>query len=544
MATKPWERKYVSAQAVQGQNDSIQLAPQAPIQSNGVNPWQRQYNNDSVIGGSNSMPEMQSTVDMSQRTPTELAQMKMFGEQPQLDQFMGGVGKTLHSTFVAPAQLGYEYLTGGKQGFEQKQQQLQNDLQAYNTASQGGSGMSNLGEVGMDIGLTVIPAMKIAKGVEALKLGNLARAGLTGAGQGLEQGIQHQIQNVGSGQSINPAELGIETAVSTALPMVGNYAQKVFKNRVPEQMYEAVKPKGALTKGINPVDFQYAIDRGVVPRFGGLQKSLKRTETEISKVANQRDHILKNADIRINIPQAMQTAQQKIIDMVNRSEISVADAEKAFDTEREVLRNAYIHNKKAMIPHKQFGVSFSVSGENALDLRKLADKGTKWNKLIEGNEPPARSIYMLAYRDALNDQMDSRIANGIGRGTVGAKVGKKSIELRKDLSKLIPYKQALKNRLETQRSNFGMGLLDYTALMAGAGLGAGGGQYSGDNAGMGAGLGALALLGGRKFTSTIGGARMMNDIAKFGTSNVGTNLLQQSMGAGRSINNNLNKDNQ
>ena len=467
-----------------------------------ANPWEEEYEagpwddyqDEPAVGDvtaqSYSGPVIEPKSQLTQ------ARQEMFQEEPWYNKVLAGMGKTFKSTLVNPVSQAGQYYFGDEGDYEKRVGEHKAEMESFEDAA-GGDPFSAGGEISADLLMALAPASVASKGTQAAKVGNVAKSFLTGGAVGATSATQHQLQNIGEGEDISPLEFGAETAISSVLPGAGKLVGNKLKQGAEGILRSAVKPAQKFRTGRNPVKFDVPLDKKVVPLIGGLEKTSENASKVIKKAAEKRDALVDNAKIKVNISTALKDARASIQKQMDDGILDVEEGEEALKYFTGALKNTQKRN-----PTIVDGVEVFVAGPDAVKLRKLADKGTKWNKMVHGDAPPPKSIWNEAYRNAIENQMDSRLTKGIGSGTVSKKIGEEAIKLKKEMAEMIPFKNAVDHRLSQEGNNFKLGLLDIGSLGAG---GAVGGP-----------VGALGLAGLRRVTSKPGGARLVYEAGKFG----------------------------
>lgn len=403
-----------------------------------------------------------------------------FQQLPIHERFLAGAGRTLASTpGIKQAYNLFADEDIDKSSFEDYEKAAKGDVAA-------GSG-----EIITDAGLLFAPGLSVAKKIkQASRLGKLGTAGLVGAGEGALSAGVHQAQNLQAGRDVSGLEAGLETGLSTLLPFSGQLIGRGLKKMAPEVLQSSVKAPRKLSGKKNAPKFEEPLKQGLIPKFGGLEGAVENTSEKISTLANKRDDLIKKANIEVNLTDATRKVGAKLNNMVKNAEIDMDDAEQAFNFSENALRTA----KK--VTGKKGKGKVKASGSKAITLRKLADKGSKFNAFDPTSpQVPSKAVFNEAYRRVLEDEIENQITLGAGKGLSTEYMG-----LKKEMADLIPFNNAAKYRLNQSGNNYKLSLMDLGSL----GLGS---SFGGT---LPAKLATAGTVGGlRRLTSTPGGAAML-----------------------------------
>jgi len=405
------------------------------------------------------------------------AQQEEYSNLPITDRIRAGAGKTAYASSIGLVKR----MMG--QGDE-----VRDTMGAFNQASEGD--MATLGgELGADIGLLAIPAARIGRG--ALKgaqgLNKLRTVANVGAAEGLLSGTAHQVQNIGSGGSVNPLEAGAEVALSTAIPIVGSKIGQVLKKAAPGILQSAVKPARKFMEKYNPPNFEAPFEKGLITKMGGLEKTLEKTDDLVTELAKKRDKVIIKADAKININQIRKGVDDELADLARKGKITDSQYKGALRHSDDMYKSGS-RLKSARVNDK--GVT--LGGKDAVRLRILADKNSKFNPNLQPAEQSYGPLYNEVYRSVLEKNIASKIPE--------------YKKLTTEMGKFIPFGKAVGHRLNQSANNFKLGVLDYASM--GVGMGAGGLP------------GAMAGGMFNRLTTRPGGAKIFHDL--------GSSLSEQS----------------
>lgn len=440
---------------------------------------------------------------MRGQRPQEIqkAQQEAFQSIPGPQRVTAGLGKMMYKTGAGPLKR-----------FMGQGEEVESTLGAYEAGAQGDP-YSAIGEIGGEIGMLAGPLSKIDKLKYIQKMRQAGKGGLAameagGLGGAISAGM-HQAQRYGGTGKISPLEAGMETAASALIPGAGQKTGEALKKVAPQVLRTAVKPSRKAMRGATKPVFDVPLEKGMVKPTGGLETVSDNLTTAIKSSAEKRDDIVKKSGIKINITGAISEANKKLKKMLQDKDITIDEYEKAVNYGKRYAKRTAAESKTAKGTANLF-----VGSEDAIGIRKLADKGTKWSMAKNDTAPP-KSLFNAAYRDAIEKQMKNRLNQKNVIERIGPDNENLYKSLNKEMSKLIPTRNAINDRIEQAGNNYKFGLLDYTALGAGGALGGFGGYQDGSGSpGTGAALGALGLLGVRRLTSTPGGASMLYSAGK------------------------------
>ena len=527
----------------------------------------------SGIKGASSKGKIKSPVTdpIEQKQRINLAKQESFKKDAWYNRVLAGAGKTLYTTASGfknrpvnesdrqSAQRAFD-MSGGRQP-DLTQQGTQSDeardlVSEYNLASEGDFA-AGAGEIGADIGMMAIPGSKIARGMRgAQRLAGLSKpvqAALIGGTEGAGSATLHQMQNLGAGRDVSLGEAGIETLGSAVLPYAGSKIGKGLQDMAPGVLHSSSKPVLSQMDAVNPPDFKEALDQGLVPWFGGLDKSQKLTGRKLDELGSARDIDAHYASmfgpnipfnqskstmgIGANIPTGYTGSKPSLTSksgVQNRIETPmgikgniptgstgsirvtprkgmganvVDNVRKSLSSEMgsakgKLTKETFEKSKEALDYWKEQGLSRStmdkgkMTVEDALVFRQVIDDKVKNFKKNQKLSDTFDKVSKMMRRE-LNDFIrESAPRTG---------------QLTDEMAKIIPYNEVLKRRIMQQKNNLGFGPMDMAAVGVGGGLGFAGSRETEHP--LLRTLGAAALLtGGRRLVSTPGGASMLHSM--------------------------------
>lgn len=426
-----------------------------------------------------------------------------FQDMPWYEKALAGAGATTYKTgrglygalakpFMNP--LERQAFAGGGEDIEE----------FYGDPSEG-STAARLGEIGGDVAMFAMPGGAIAKGATkalptATRLAPRAlRAAGIGGAEGVGSAAQHQLQNIGAGQDVSLGEAGLEAGLSAALPFIGSSVGQVAKKAAPGILRSAVKPVGQLKQTMTQKQFETPLKEGLVTKFGGLEAAVDRTTEQVKSLANRRDNLIKTQNISVDITDAVGKTRSKLQNMLKNSEISFDDYKGASNFSDEALKTAKAKPSAKRVSTDPVYFSgkkkTSVSGGDAVDLRKLADKQSKFNPFKPATQNPNKVVYNEAYRRVLEDEIERNLIKKSGK-----EVANEYRDLKSGMAELIPFQKAAQYRLGQLGNNYSFSLMDLASMGVGGGLGGSVPAKIGT---------ALGVGGGRRLTSTPGGAKSL-----------------------------------
>lgn len=270
-------------------------------------------------------------------------------------------------------------------------------------------------------------------------------------------------------------------------------------------------------ESVNPPNFVKPLEDKLITKFGGLEKGVEKTTAAVKKLAEKRDNLIKSENITVNITDATRKVGKKLNDMVKNAEIDFEDAQGAFKHSEGALGTAkkisgMIQSQKpkaSLMPNavkKKVFNKTSVSGEDAIKIRKLADKNSKFNPM---QGITSKQTFNEAYRRVIEDEIEAGITK-----KAGGAVSSQYKALKKEMADLIPFQKAGQFRLGQLGNNYQFSLMDMGAMGVGGAMG-----------GAPAALGATGL---RRLTQTPGGAAMLYSAGKrLDTPSLPKSLLMQ-----------------
>lgn len=432
--------------------------------------------------------------------PDEVTQyrQKRFQAEPLWKQALLGVGSTSLKTLGA---LASPFSSPGQK------QELGRLQDIYEQSSEGNL-PAKASEFGADIGYTLVPANIAGKIGKLRKIPGLLKTMFTGFGAGMGSAGVHQLQNLGQGESFDPYAATTEAIGSAVIPGAGAKAGQLLKKGAPGMLRQAVKPSRALMDKTNPPNFVKPLEDKLITRFGGLEEGVENTTNAVKKLATKRDDLINRENISVNITDVNRKVAKKLNGMVKNAEIDLGDAEGALSHSKKAIQSA-----KKMSGTKQPG-KVSLSGEQAVKIRKLADKNSKFNPFKGAAQNPDKVVFNEAYRRVLEDTIEQNLAKKSGLSVMAEYKA-----LKKGMADLIPFQKAGQFRLGQMGNNYSFSLMDMGALGVGGSLG---------GLPLAAGVGTL-----RRLTQTPGGARMLFDVGENLQSP--SNLKSIGMQTGRSL---------
>ncbi len=493
------------------------------------------------------------------RTKAEWAK-KSFEELPWYDKVLVGAGRTAYGTAIAPVK---RLLGGGKE--------IDDTMEAYHNATKG-SIPAAIGETITDVAEMAIPLSKIAKFKQLQRLANLKKFGKpaqvlgTGMAQGVGSAGIHQMQNLGETGEADLMSGLVETGMSTVIPGGGLITGNLFKKTAPRILQSSVKPARKYMDKINPANFKVPLEKKLVSKFGGLEEAEYRTTKYIKDLAEKRDLLISNADIKINATDATRKVGKKLNDMVKDGLIYADDAAKAQKFSLGAINTAKKMKGSSIKEVPKTG-NIKIKGKNSnVDIRPSEVKKGYWETVESYDEPGklgrvskglpnifatrkeaiddiARKGYKIPMEKKGKISLDGTAAvkariladeqskfNPFGAGTgnsdkttfneayrrvledeIENQLGKKGNEalvktyktLKKDMADVIPFNKSVQFRLGQSNNNYNFNLMDFQAM------GLGGILTSGANIPTQAGAsGVAAAL--RRLTATPGGADMLH----------------------------------
>ncbi len=219
----------------------------------------------------------------------------------------------------------------------------------------------------------------------------------------------------------------------------------------------AIKPSRPSMRAWNAPNFEVPLERGLVPKFGGLEKTGQNIQKAVETTADEKDAILAAAKIRLNGAGSINEARRSIIGGIGKgsglSAVEVKDVPKYMDEAFETAKNypSFKGNKNA----------WSVSGQDAVEFRKWMDKQTSFDK---AKDLPVRAEFYRKLRRAFEDQIDTRM----GQKNVAERTGFTGqtdyAGAKGELAELMPIKKAFEERLLQDPNNYALGLREMTLL--------------------------------------------------------------------------------
>lgn len=466
----------------------------------------------------------------------EKGRQDAFDSAPKLDQFAAGAGRWAYG-FPGVAQL--SKLAGYGNG------NAKDETEAYDQASEG-LGVEDVGEAIPDL-LASLAAGGIA--TKGLKLGQLAttaakKAMAIGGAQGAGSAAIHQVQNLGSGKGFRPGEAAAEVGLSSLAGAGGAKLAEKLKKAAPQVLRSAVKPTLNQMDVTNPPDFEKALEKNLVPWFGGLEGTEKRASKEVGRLGELRD-LAATKDRRL-ISVGERTAPRNMNDQIGdltRAQIKTMNTPPGGTP--VITSKPPLEGNVLKAAAKSLDDEFtSPKGRMTKDMHADAKKGiTYWKEQLEARPTYDAGQGTMTIEDAMHmrqaidreikfRQTNQNLTDGFNEASkrlrtqlntyikdASPTVGK----LTDEMADVVPLLDALKRRNLQAGNNYKVGLLDLGSLVSGGTLGMAAGNPS-------VAVPALALsaLAGRKLTSTPGGAAMMYDAGKsLSKSSATRNVLSQ-----------------
>ncbi len=277
------------------------------------------------------------------------------------------------------------------------------DIELHRQVSQGDL-MTGIGELAPELAGMGAAGMKLAQAGRLKNLPaalrNMAIGGVEGAGSA---GF-HQLQNLQSGRGVQPLEAAIETFGSMALPGIATGAGAVTKKMAPSVLRSSIKPPRKMMDKVNPPKFDVPLEKGMVENFGGLEAVQYNTQKTVKNLAEQRDQLIRDQDLTINITNANRKVGRKLNDMVKKSEIDLEDAEKAYKYSAKEIRSAErVPSAKRDIKKlpptlKEGNVSLAYESAGPMDIKKTKDGYKVIGKRYESGILEPKKVYEKSFK--------------------------------------------------------------------------------------------------------------------------------------------------
>lgn len=151
------------------------------------------------------------------------------------------------------------------------------------------------GELTPDVLMASMGGVAAARklGASAIKNKHVRRVA-EGAVAGGVSAAGHQLQHLGSGESLQGKEAALEIGISAALPLVGGVLGDALKRTAPGVLRRTVRPSGTVEEKV----FDNALDEGLVPVVGGLKRTQKRTDKYVQNLEDMQSMEALNASQR------------------------------------------------------------------------------------------------------------------------------------------------------------------------------------------------------------------------------------------------------
>lgn len=333
---------------------------------------------------------------------------------------------------------------------------------------------------------------KVASAVGRPILSKVLGAGTAGAIEGATSAGIHQAERVSKGKPFSIGQFATETGVSSVAGPLGVASGEGLKKLAPQVLRSAVKPTLAQTDVVNPPKFDVPLEKGLVPKFGGIEGTLERTKKLTGQLGQVRDF---QASISSGVPQINATGKNsainesfKFLSREAKNPKSKLTSDKIEDMSETVKYWEGQIEQRPSFSEGKLTVEDAIAMRQAIDdeinFRKSNQTATKG--FNEASKLVRRKLEGIIKRDFPN----------IGKTT-------------SEMAEIYPFQKALERRELQSGNNYRLGLLDLGALGAGGSLGA---YQQGDKEG--AVAGALGLLAARRLTSTPGGASMIYSAGK------------------------------
>jgi hypothetical protein len=375
------------------------------------------------------------------------------------------------------------------------------ERQVFDMASAGDL-PTKIGRLAPEIAMSMAGGSALSGATRAAQVANpLLRAAATGAAYGAPSTVLHQAESLASGEGIAPGAAAAEMGLSMAIPVAGAAAGQALKKVAPGILRSAVKPVLEQMDTPNPPNFEAALERNLVPYFGGTEGASKRGAEALKSLGNARDAAAKaastgpNGTVSRRVPfvgGALKDTREELTAMAKNPKTKMLsgdelEAQEALDYWLKEFRKRSTANKPGF-----------MSVEDALWFRDKIDKSVNWRRKNQNLTPGFEATSKL---------LRSKIEDWIGKPHVAPEVR----AMTKELGEVVPVAKALKRRALQEGNNQKLGLTDWIVLAGPAGAGAMAGGAGG--AGAGAALTAAALAG-KKLITTPGGSAMMYDAGR------------------------------
>lgn len=400
-----------------------------------------------------------------------------------------------------------------KHGYKPAQSEMA-DIDAFNATHQK-SGLEKTGETAADVGMLFAPT-------PFGKTGFVGKA-LVPAAQGA---LQHQAQNYARTGQVSPGEAIGETALGTAIPVVGGkipgYLQKLGVGAARRGLGIPAK----MLKGANPIDIGYALKNRLIPFFGGAEKVAENTGTMLGTATNQADEALGRLGVLYDVPKAAEAARKGISARVGaggKQAITSAQEEAALPWVEDYINTA----EKVAKKHGFYDESWAghLPGNLGTNLRQTAQNNASY---VAGKTPLGHDLASEEFARATNEQLDEAVRRAGDDAYKTYRKGDKALAdayetAREESRKLTPLNLAAKDEaIKTRRLGLGIDL-----ALAGFGTGA---AFANPLSL----IPATATIGARHLLFTPGGGRMLYEAGRGLGSDLGTTAGRAALNLGRS----------
>jgi len=392
-----------------------------------------------------------------QQSEIEKARQERFQREPGWLQALIGIGAKSHETLVGPTQLAAAYITGGKEGYEAKKQELADIREKYEQASKG-SFPAYAGELGTDIVETLAPGHIGGKIGKLRKAPGFIKGVVTGLGAGTGSAAVHQLQNIGRGGQVEPFGAAVETGVSALTGGVGSKVAPALEQTANKIIQTATR-LGRRIKGQKTMSAKQA--ENYFENYAGWRNILsseKKINAHHKQLSAKFDDLMENMakGKQVDIKQATIDARNKLLDKASRGEVDILDVPKINKTidEFEQMTNPLLDPKTGKI---DFKVAQNFK-KKTLDVRSKWDKPTPLGDTDPTLVGPAKAA--RATRRELTKAMGEEIPQ--------------YSQLNKEFSQMADIEPFIEQSVERFLGNRGFSPQDLATLAAG-GLGVAGG---------------------------------------------------------------------